>query len=431
MVSIRGEEVLLPTTIVGSYPRAQFLEGKVFPLDGVNAPEFPSFRARTLYRNAVALAIKDMTDAGLDVVTDGCQHYESDSDYEQGEIFHFYLDRLEGFVPYGDNISAGHFNNVPVYKPTVVGPIGWRRPIFKPIVEAVTEQTGKPAKIQAAVGPATMSALITDQHYGDIGSLSKDLARALNVELRDMVSRGVDIIQFAEVLTFFDPADWVIEAINIALDGIDAYKVIHICYGQQEGQPGVTELRGPKLFPWLWDLNCDQIQYEMSSHGFHQSDIDAISTIPADKDFGVGVVNGKNLVAESPEQVAAGIRRVLEVVPPERVMVYTDCTLDRHQAHRGQAQDRGDRRRHRDRPCRVGRQLGTLRSCPRPGRVHSTVRLGSRPNARRRRYSVDRDIPRAAAACIRFPPHSRRASTMASRSSVSSRVSVRRPRALM
>ena len=327
MVNIRGEEVLLPTTIVGSYPRAQFLQGKVFPLGGVNAPEFPSFRDRTLYRNAVALAIKDMTDAGLDVVTDGCQHYESDSDYEQGEIFHFYLDRLEGFVPYGDNISAGHFENIPVYKPTVVGPIGWRRPVFKPIVEAVTEQTDKPVKIQAAVGPATMSALITDQHYGDIGSLSKDLARALNVELRDMVSRGVDIIQFAEVLTFFDPADWVIEAINIALDGIEAYKVIHICYGQQEGQPGVTELRGSKLFPWLWDLNCDQIQYEMCSHGFDQSDIDAIATIPGDKDFGVGVVNGKSLVAESPEQVAGGIRRVLEVVPPERLMVYTDCTL--------------------------------------------------------------------------------------------------------
>ena len=142
-----------------------------------------------------------------------------------------------------------------------------------------------------------------------------------------MVSRGVDIIQFAEVLTFFDPADWVVEAINIALDGIDAYKVIHICYGQQEGQPGVTELRGAKLFPWLWDINCDQIQYEMCSHGFHQSDIDAISTIPSDKDFGVGVVNGKSLVAETPEQVAAGIRRVLEVVPPERLMVYTDCTL--------------------------------------------------------------------------------------------------------
>ena len=88
MVNVRGQDVLLPTTIVGSYPRPQFLRGKVFPIGGVHSPEFPDFETRALYRNAVALAIKDMTDAGLDIVTDGCQHYEMESDYEQGEIFH-------------------------------------------------------------------------------------------------------------------------------------------------------------------------------------------------------------------------------------------------------------------------------------------------------------------------------------------------------
>jgi methionine synthase II (cobalamin-independent) len=327
MVRVRDEEVLLPATIVGSYPRPLFLRGKVFPLTGVNSPEFPDFETRALYRNAVALAIKDMTDAGLDIVTDGCQHYESSSDYEQGEIFHFYLDRLEGFVPYGDNLTAGAFQDIPMYKPTCVGPIGWQRPIFKPVVEATVQQTDKPVKIQAAVGPATMSALITDKHYGDLKALSLDLAHALNAELRDIVSRGVGIVQFAEVLTFLDPAAWVIEAINAAFDGVDAYKVIHICYRQQEAQPGVTELRGAKLFPWLWDLNCDQIQYEMASHGFHDSDIQAISTIPAGMDFGVGVINGKNLNVETPQWIADGIRKVLTVIPPERVGVYTDCTL--------------------------------------------------------------------------------------------------------
>jgi 5-methyltetrahydropteroyltriglutamate--homocysteine methyltransferase len=178
MVQIRGEEVLLPTTIVGSYPRPMFLRGKVFPVGGVHSPEFPSFEVRSNYRNAVALALKDMTDAGLDVVTDGAQHYESESDYEQGEIFHFYMDRLEGLRPYGDPLWAGQFENNPVYKPTCDGPIGRPRPIFKPIVEAAVEQTDKPVKIQAAVSPATTSALITDKHYGDVKALSQDLARA-------------------------------------------------------------------------------------------------------------------------------------------------------------------------------------------------------------------------------------------------------------
>ena len=61
---------------------------------------------------------------------------------------------------------------------------------------------------------------------------------------------------------------------------------------------------------------------------------------------------------------------------------------------------------------------------------HRMVRPGSRPKARSRRYRVERDIPRAAAAWIRLPPHSRNASTMASRSSASRRVSDRRPCAL-
>lgn len=326
-MKVQGKEILLPTTIVGSYPRAQFLRGKVFPLTGVHSPEFPDVETRTLYRNAVALAVKDMTDAGLDIVTDGCQHYESDTDYEQGEIFHYYLDRLQGFRPYGPPLSAGEFKDVPVYRPTCVGDIGWVRPIFKPVAEATLQQTDKPVKIQAAVGPATMAALIDDQHYGDVKALALDLARALNTELKDLVARGVEIVQFAEVLTFFDPADWVIEAINTALDGVDAYKVIHICYGQQEGQPGVVQLRGQSLFPWLWDLNCDMIQYEMASNGFPDSEIDAISTLPADKDFGIGVTHGKSIVAETPEGIAANVRKVMEVIPPERLALFTDCTL--------------------------------------------------------------------------------------------------------
>ena len=56
-MKVRGNDVLLPTTIVGAYPRPIFMEGKVFG-EGVHAPEFPSYRMRELYRHAVALAVK-------------------------------------------------------------------------------------------------------------------------------------------------------------------------------------------------------------------------------------------------------------------------------------------------------------------------------------------------------------------------------------
>jgi len=70
-----------------------------------------------------------------------------------------------------------------------------------------------------------MAAMITDKHYGDIKALANDLARALNVELKDKVTRGAEMVQFAEVLTFFDPADWVIEAISIAWARIASHQV--------------------------------------------------------------------------------------------------------------------------------------------------------------------------------------------------------------
>jgi methionine synthase II (cobalamin-independent) len=61
----------------------------------------------------------------------------------------------------------------------------------------------------------------------------------------------------------------------------------------------------------------------MVSHDFHDSDIEAISSIPPGMDFGVGVINGKNLNVESPEWIADGIRKVLRVIPPERVCTPT------------------------------------------------------------------------------------------------------------
>ena len=107
-------------------------------------------------------------------------------------------------------------------------------------------------------------------------------------------------------------------------------------------------MRGAKLFPWLWDLHCDQIQYEMASHGFSDLDIKAIESIPDDKGFGVGVINGKSLVVETPEQVADGIRKVLDRGAAERLVGVQRLHPHRHQAHRRQAEAAVDGAGHAD-----------------------------------------------------------------------------------
>ncbi len=43
--------------------------------------------------------------------------------------------------------------------------------------------------------------------------------------------------------------------------------------------------------------------------------------------LGVGVVDAKNLQVETAEQIEARIRRALEVVPADRLLVAPDCGL--------------------------------------------------------------------------------------------------------
>jgi 5-methyltetrahydropteroyltriglutamate--homocysteine methyltransferase len=322
-MKVRGQDVLLPTTLVGAYPRPVFMAGKVFG-DGVHAPEFPSYRMRELYRHAVALAVKDMTEAGLDIVTDGAQHYENETDYEYAELFHYMAHRLDGYAPYGDRIQVGAFD-LPIYKPTVIGPVAWRRPAVKPILEAVREATDKPVKINISLGPASLAALSTDQHYGDLKALSLDVAAAYNRELKDLADRGLEMVQITEPLTFFEPAPWIIEAINTAFEGVQMYRVVHICYGHEEGQPGILDLQANRLFPWAFDLDCDQIHLQLASHDF--SEVGDLRGWPKEKDLGVGVIDIEDLRVESPEKIAQWLRKTLEVVPAEQVCVSTDCAL--------------------------------------------------------------------------------------------------------
>ena len=133
------------------------------------------------------------------------------------------------------------------------------------------------------------------------------------------------MVQITEPLTFFEPEPWIIEAINRAFDGVEMYRTVHICYGHEEGQPGILDLQANRLFPWAFELDCEQIHIQMASHDF--AEVGDLRGWPKDKDLGVGVIDIEDLRVESPEKIAGWLRRTIEVVPPEQVCVSTDCAL--------------------------------------------------------------------------------------------------------
>jgi methionine synthase II (cobalamin-independent) len=319
---VRDKDILLPTTMVGSYPRPLWLEGKIF--GEYDEPDYINYRIKENYEDAVRLCVDEQKRAGIDVICDGQQYFESETNHEYGQVFHFWGHHLKGFKRWGDPIA------IPLYKkfhaPAVVDDIDWVRPVYAPTAEVTRFAAGDDVPIKIAVqGPLFLAFCCTDQHYGDIKPLAMDIAAAFNKEFKDLAARGVDQIQVHEPLTYYGEEPWYIEVLNKAFEGVDAHRIWHICYGNQGGNPGVAEPRGQDMFPFAFDADVDQIHIETMHRG--PGDLEHFKNLPERMSLGVGVINVKTTVIETPEAIADRLVEAAQHVPAERIAVSTDCGL--------------------------------------------------------------------------------------------------------
>ncbi len=74
-------------------------------------------------------------------------------------------------------------------------------------------------------------------------------------------------------------------------------------------------------------LDADVITFECASSD--GKDLPLFAKYPTDKKIGIGVVNHCNTIVEPPEHVAGLIRKALEYIPPERLVITTDCGFGR------------------------------------------------------------------------------------------------------
>jgi len=320
-MEIRGEEVLLPSTAVSAFPRPHWLQGRIF--GSREEPYYRSHNLRVAYEDAVKICAREQELAGLDILTDGAQYYEWEAPGFQLEpIFHFIPEMLGGIKPYGPPGDGAKY--APFYKGVVHDKITWQRSIFEGVVYAMNNATKKPFKV-AFLGPAQQSVIMDDQHYGDGVAMAMDIARALNQELKFLVSQGLEAVQLIDVLPPYFQDSWQIEAQNLMFDGVDALKIWHICYGSVDGQRDVWDDKAAEMMPLFSQTPCEVIHLEFSDKGF--SELSAFAKFPTSKVLGLGVVNSKNTQVETPDEIAARIRGGLEFVPADRLLIAPDCGL--------------------------------------------------------------------------------------------------------
>ncbi len=99
---------------------------------------------------------------------------------------------------------------------------------------------------------------------------------------------------------------------------------LHVCYGNRYARPS-WEGHYDFLFPAVLDASVDQLILEFARKGY--DDLQLIRTFGWDRDVGLGVVDVKSEDIESPRLIAGRVRRALDVVAPEHLIVNPDCGL--------------------------------------------------------------------------------------------------------
>jgi 5-methyltetrahydropteroyltriglutamate--homocysteine methyltransferase len=169
-----------------------------------------------------------------------------------------------------------------------------------------------------------MTQLCEDDHYGDERALGLAFAAAVNAEVRDLFAAGADVVQIDEPYLQAQPdkaRQYGLELLEAALHGIAGPTCVHLCFGYAalvKERPS-----GYSFLPELAATPCQQISIETAQSGL---DCSVLRELPG-KSFLVGVLDLSTHEVETPETVAVRIRRALEHVPPERVLVAPDCGM--------------------------------------------------------------------------------------------------------
>jgi 5-methyltetrahydropteroyltriglutamate--homocysteine methyltransferase len=266
-----------------------------------------------MYDAARKAAIKDQEVAGIDIVSDG--------ELQRDNMIDYFAERLPGVqVDHGSKRLYYDFYESIVRSKLVPGSLG-----LTDEVRFLKTFTARTAKI-AVSGPHALVKRIGNEHYPSEEAFALDLARVMNVELRELVRAGATHLQIDEPYYsgFAEDLPWAVTAVNALVEGVDAHITLHICYGNRYGKPSF-EGTYRYLFPTILAARVQAISLEFARRG--DEDLQLFTEFQVPFTLGYGAIDVKSHDIESPGLVADRIRRAIAVLGVERLVINPDCGL--------------------------------------------------------------------------------------------------------
>ncbi len=312
---------MFPTAIAGSLPKPSWLAEthKLWPQWKAQGDALREAKA-----DATLLWIKAQEDAGLDIVGDGEQARQ--------HFVHGFLEQVEG-IDFANKVKMGIRNNrYDAMVPQVVAPLRLKGRVHAMEAQLARAHTTRKLKFTLP-GPMTIVDTVADRFYGDKVKMAMAFAELLNQEALALQADGVDVIQFDEPafnVYMQEAADWGVQALERAAQGLTCTTAVHICYGygieanvEWKKTLGDQWRQYEQVFPALARSSIDQVSLEC----FHSHVPMDLMKLLEGKDVMVGVIDVASDEVETPEQVADTIGRALQFVARERLIPCTNCGL--------------------------------------------------------------------------------------------------------
>ncbi len=300
------------TTVVGSYPIPAWLTSQ------------PS---RTNLRDAAMVVLKTQELADLDVICDGeLSRFDVNHPDTNGMIdyfvrpmhgIHSQLSRAERAV-FRSRDDFG-FRSEPAG--VVREAVGEGALDLPASFNSIRNLTRLPLKF-TLTSPYMLARTLLDCHYGNLEALVMAIADVLRQQI---TSIDASVIQVDEANLPGSPQDAAIAAagINHVLSGTNSETGVHLCFGNYGGQTIQSGLFSD-LMTFFNSLDCDHLVLEFARRGYEE--LQFFRELKPEMQLGLGVVDIKDNVVETPDQIAHRIESANRTLGPGRVRwVHPDC----------------------------------------------------------------------------------------------------------
>ncbi len=330
----------LNTTCIGAYPKPDYVPILDWFDDREGDQDMTATRATESYRDRLANAgtdaevlfvraaaevIADQVSCGIDVPTDG--------EVRRENYIHYHCRNLNGID--FDNLTEklARDGAATMKLPTIVDQVSAKPGHFLPHdFQAAQQHSKQPIKVTIP-GPLTIADTTVDAAYHDLKSLCRDLADAINYEVRALADAGCRYIQIDEPILARQPDNALafgIENLERCFHGIgmQTTRVMHMCCGypnylDEENYKKADQNAYLQIATTLDEASLDQVSIE-DAHRYN--DLSLLENF-ASKTVIFGSFTVANSQVESSEQIRERLLAALQHIDRDRLWVAPDCGL--------------------------------------------------------------------------------------------------------